>query len=119
MTARAQTFSPDAVGAPDTRSGVILLGGGLAVVSALAASVLGPAALALPFAGLIVYLLLRYPLTLYVAFLYIGLFKGQGVLERLPVDSSLILGLLLGGVCLYRLAHNRFRLPPMLLALPV
>lgn len=97
----------------------ILGGGAIAIGAALAAAVLGPLALALPLAGAVVYLLLRFPLALYVAFLYVGLFKGQGVIERLPVDATLLLGLLLGCVCLHRLLQNRVRLPPMLLMVPV
>src|SRR3982751_2196717 len=70
----------------------------IAVFAALAAASLGVAALGIPLAGGIVYLLVRSPLSLYVAFLYVGLFKGQGILEQLPVDATLLLGLLLGGV---------------------
>jgi O-antigen ligase len=118
MTAWAHSPSPQVIGAGSDRAGAVI-GAGLAVGSALAAAVLGPAALGIPVAGLVAYLLIRYPLVLYVAFLYVGLFKGQGIIERLPIDATLILGLLLGGVCLHRLLENRFRLPAMMLALPV
>lgn len=79
---------------------------------------LGPLALALPIAIAIAYLLVRYPLVLYIAFLYIGLFKGRGAIESLPIDATLMLGALLAGVCLLRLLEGRFRLPPLMLGLP-
>lgn len=119
MTARAQPVGVLGGDLAYPRLGMALLGGGAAVLAALAAAGLGPLALGIPAAGAIVYLLVRYPLVLYIAFLYIGLFKGQGIIERLPVDATLVLGLLLGGVCLQRLLVGRFRLPPMMLALPV
>jgi O-antigen ligase len=87
-------------------------------VAAGATVVLGPLALALPLAGGAAYLLVRYPLVLYVAFLYIGLFKGRGAIDGLPVDVTLLLAALLTGVCLMRLIEGRFRLPPLMLAVP-
>lgn len=120
MTAGARSTSDGLpLGGPSSHLPLLLGGAALATGSAFAAAALGPVALALPVAGAVAYLLLRYPLALYVAFLYIGLFKGQGVIERLPVDATLILGLLLGCVCLHRLLQNRVRLPPMLLSVPV
>jgi O-antigen ligase len=97
----------------------IALGGAASLAAAVAAVMLGPLALAVPVAGAIVYVLARNPLVLYVAFLYIGLFKGEPVIERLPVDATLALGILLGCVCLHRLLTGRFRLPPLMLAGPV
>jgi O-antigen ligase len=122
MTAPAQSMRIEAAGAgrsPGSRGQLAALAIATAVFAALAAAALGPAALGIPIAGGVAYLLVRYPLALYVAFLYVGLFKGQGIIERLPVDATLLLGLLLGGVCLLRLLEGKFRLPPMMLALPV
>lgn len=119
MTARVQPTGLLAGDFAYSRLGMALAGGAATVLAALAAAGLGPLALGIPIAGAIVYLLVRYPLVLYVAFLYIGLFKGQGVIERLPVDATLLLGLLLGTVCLQRLLAGRVRLPPMMLVLPV
>lgn len=119
MTARAQPAALAAGGIVGDRRGAALLGAGAALLAALCAAVLGPVALGIPVGAAIAYLLVRYPLVLYVSFLYIGLFKGQGVIERLPVDATLILAVLLGAVCMQRLLNGRFRLPPMMLALPV
>ncbi|HEX6752913.1 MAG TPA: O-antigen ligase family protein [Solirubrobacterales bacterium] len=96
----------------------VALGATVAAAAAAATVVLGPLALALPVAGGVAYLLVRYPLVLYVAFLYIGLFKGRGAIESSPVDVTLLLGALLAGVCLLRLLEGRFRLPPLMLGLP-
>jgi hypothetical protein len=67
------------------------------------AAVLGIAVLAL---------LARYPPALLVVYVYIGVFKGQGVLTDLPFDITAVLGLLLAAVCLSRLLQGRARRVP-------
>jgi O-antigen ligase len=113
---------PVSVRAPSSRlpegAGTVALGAAVAVGTAAATVALGPLALVLPVVGAIAYLLVRYPLVLYVAFLYIGLFKGRGAIDHLPVDVTLLLGALLAAVCLLRLVEGRFRLPPLMLGLP-
>ena len=119
MTAGAQSMPLRGATTGAGPGRALLPGVAVAFGSAIAAALLGPVALAIPLGCAVVYLLVRYPLVLYVAFLYVGLFKGQGVIERLPVDATLMLGVLLGGVCLYRLYLGRFRLPPMMLTIPI
>jgi O-antigen ligase len=102
------TASPQGIALP------VAIGTGAALVAAVAAVLLGPTALGIPLAGAAAYALVRHPLVLYVAFLYIGLYKGQAVLDALP-DATVALALLLGGVCFHRLLTGRVRTVPPLL----
>src|SRR3954451_20951834 len=119
MTARAQSVSSSLARSGMAGDRALLPGIAIAIGAALAAAFLGPLALGIPVGAAAAYLLVRHPLALYVAFLYVGLFKGLGIIENLPVDATLLLGVLLAGVCLHRLIAGRFRLPPMMLVVPV
>ncbi len=83
----------------------------------MAAFALGPAALALPGALGLAYLLVREPLAIFVGFLYVGVFKDEPLVESLPFDATLGLGLLLICVCTYRVLTGRVRRPPLPFAL--
>jgi O-antigen ligase len=120
VTAQAHGAPVGAIGRPlPLGTAGIALGIAAALAAAATAVALGPSALAVPVGGAIVYVLARNPLVLYVSFLYVGLFKGEPVLRELPVDATLLLGLLLGAVFLHRTYHGRVRLPPLMLAGPV
>jgi O-antigen ligase len=80
---------------------------------------LGPVALAIP-AGLAACLfLVREPLALLTLYVYVGLFKDQAVVQAIPFDVTLALGLLLVGLCFFRWASGRARPVPIALAAPV
>jgi O-antigen ligase len=96
-----------------------LLGLALAAVAALAAVKAGPIALAIPFVIAIVAFFLREPLALLALYLVIGLFKEQAVVQALPVDATLALGLLLAVVCGVRLVTGRVRAVPFGFALTI
>jgi O-antigen ligase len=99
------------------------LAGGLALgaagLAAAASVLLGPIALGLPFLGAAAWLLLRRPLLLFVLFLHIGLFKNQPVVEAIPADATLLLGVLLAGVCVNRAIAGRVASIPVLFAAPL
>jgi O-antigen ligase len=97
----------------------IALGAGAAALCAGAAVTLGPAALGIPAALVACILLAREPLALLTLYVYVGLFKEQAVVAALPVDATLALGLLLGGVCLARWAAGRAHAVPLGLAAPL
>jgi O-antigen ligase len=82
------------------------------VLAAALAVALGPAALATA-AGLVcLAVLVRYPPALLVVYVYIGVFKGQGILGDVPLDVTAALGVVLALVCLSRLAQGRARPVP-------
>jgi O-antigen ligase len=56
--------------------------------------------------------LLREPLVLYVAFLYVGVFKDEPFVEALPLDVTVLLGCLLALVLLWRVLQRRVLRPP-------
>jgi O-antigen ligase len=85
----------------------------------LAAVHVGPRALALPVVIALVAFLVREPLALLALFLVIGLFKEQAVVQSLPVDATLALGVLLAVVCGVRLASGRVRAVPFGFALTI
>lgn len=91
----------------------------LAVLSASAAVLLGPVALALPVAGVAVVLLVRHPPVLLAVYLHVGVFKGAPAFSAVPVDATVALGLLLAAVCLFRLLEGRVRLVPVGVAAPL
>jgi O-antigen ligase len=97
----------------------VLLGLAFAVLAALAAVHVGPRALALPVVIALVAFLVREPLALLALFLVIGLFKEQAVVQSLPVDATLALGVLLAVVCGVRLASGRVRAVPFGFALTI
>ena len=72
----------------------VAVAAGTAVLSAAAAVILGPAALALPFGLALVAVLVRYPPALLVIYGYIGIFKGEPLVADLPFDVTLVLGVL-------------------------
>ena len=90
----------------------VAVAAGTAVLSAAAAVILGPAALALPFGLALVAVLVRYPTALLVSYGYIGIFKGEPLVADLPFDMTLALGVLLALVCLHRLIEGRVRPVP-------
>lgn len=93
-----------------------LVAAGLAAGAALA---LGPAALAIPAGLAACVFLVREPLALLTLYVYAGLFKEEPVVEAIPFDVTLALGLLLAVVCLFRWASGRARGIPLALAAPV
>jgi O-antigen ligase len=97
----------------------VLLGLAFAVVAAFAAVRVGPMALAIPVAIAIVAFFLREPLALLALYLVIGLFKEQAVVQSLPVDATLALGLLLAVVCGIRLVSGRVSAVPFGFALTI
>ena len=94
------------------RTGVTGLAVAGVLVATAAAVALGPVALALPVAGVLAVALVRAPLVLYVAFLYIGVFKDEAFVKASPVDPTLLLLVLLVGVCAHRLATGRVKRVP-------
>lgn len=94
-------------------------GAAATVLSAGTAVALGPLALVLPVGIVVAFLLSRYPAVLLAAYLYVGIFKGEAVLESLPFDVTAALGLLLGFVCLTRLINGRARHPPVFMLVPM
>jgi O-antigen ligase len=97
----------------------VLAATAVAEIAAIAAITVGPAALAIPLAIAGGLFLIREPLALLTLFLYVGLFKEQAVVNAVPVDVTLVLGLLLGGVCFARWAAGRARRIPLGLVAPV
>jgi O-antigen ligase len=103
------TTAPTLIRAPLPRQGgqAAIALTGAAVAAGLAAALLGPVALALPVAALLVAWLVRHPQALLVTFVSIGVFKGTPLLDLLPADPTLALGLLLVGVCVARVLNGR------------
>lgn len=100
--------------APRGLSGWALgLGTAVAVFSAAAAVALGPIALALPLGLGVVAFFVRFPPALLVVYVYIGIFKGERVVESLPFDVTLALGVLLALVCLHRVLERRVHTLPL------
>src|SRR5215207_3979550 len=99
--------------------GQLMLGSAVAVVSAAAALMAGPIALAIPAVVAVVAFLLREPLALLALYLQVGLFKEEAFVRSLPVDATLALGLLLAVVCGVRLVSGKVRAVPYLFALAV
>jgi O-antigen/teichoic acid export membrane protein/O-antigen ligase len=102
------------------------IGGGEAILALAAAGfaaaatvALGPKALAIPVAVIVVLLLLREPLLLLNLYLVVGLFKDQAVVKSLPVDATLALGMLVALACGLRLATGRVRRIPYGFALTI
>jgi O-antigen ligase len=96
-----------------------LLAGLVAVAAAAAAVLVGPVALGIPVALAMVAFFLREPLALLALFLEVGLFKDESVVKALPIDATLVLGLLLALVCGVRLVSGRVRGMPFGLALTI
>jgi O-antigen ligase len=97
----------------------VLLGLALAVLAAIAAVQVGPTAMAIPVVVAVVAFFLREPLALLALYLVIGLFKEQAIVQSLPVDATLALGLLLAVVCGVRLVSGRVRAVPFGFALTI
>lgn len=94
-------------------------GAAAATVAAGVAITMGPVGVAIPLALALCLLLIREPLALLTLFVYIGLFKEQGVVKALPFDITGGLGVLLVGVCFSRFASGRARTVPLGLVAPV
>jgi O-antigen ligase len=103
----------------DLPAAPVAVGAGAATIAAAAAVAIGPAALALPVALALGLFLVREPLALLTLYVYIGLFKEQAIVAALPVDATLLLGALLGGVCFARWVAGRARPIPLGLAAPL
>ena len=97
---------------PLTGGTALVAGAAAALLAAGLAVLLGPLALAALAAALVGAALCREPLLLYVAFLYVGVFKDEPFVEALPVDATAALGGLLALVLLQRLYQQRVRRPP-------
>jgi O-antigen ligase len=95
------------------------LGAAAAAVASGAAVTLGPVALAIPAGLAACVFLVREPLALLTLYVYVGLFKEQAVVQAIPFDVTLALGLLLAGLCFVRWASGRARPIPVALAAPV
>jgi hypothetical protein len=89
-----------------------VLGLAAALVAAGAAVALGPLALGIVVVIAFGWLFVRYPPALLVAYGYVGIFKGEPVLEDLPFDITVALGILLALICLHRLLEGRARPVP-------
>jgi O-antigen ligase len=59
------------------------------------------------------------PPILLAVFLQVGIFKGASAFDAAPVDVTAVLGLLLAGVCLHRVANGRLMRPPAWLLAPL
>jgi len=91
---------------------VVGLSGLAALIAAAGAVLVGPAIVALPFALAAAVVLARYPVVLYVCFLFVGVFKGLPLFEAIPFDITLMLGGLLAIVCASRLITAQGRTLP-------
>jgi O-antigen ligase len=116
MSARALDLGS---GTNRSSAALILLGGAVATLSALLAVMLGPSALGVPVLAVVAVLLARHPLVLFVVFGHIGLFKEQPVIEVLPFDATVALGILLALVCFQRVLSGRATSPPFMFVLPL
>lgn len=83
------------------------------VSAGVLAALLGPVALAVPAAIATAWWLVRHPPALLAIYLTIGVFKGTPLLERLPVDVTLLLAALLALVCAERLLSGRALTVPL------
>jgi O-antigen ligase len=92
---------------------------GAVTVAGVAAVAVGPKALAIPVAVIVVAFFLREPLALLALYLEIGLFKEEAVVQSLPVDATLLLGMLVALVCGIRLVTGRVRAVPYGFALAI
>jgi hypothetical protein len=117
MSSRA--LAPRLPGKHRLNRGESLLGLALAAVAATAAVRVGAIAIAIPVVIAIVAFFLREPLALLALYLVIGLFKEEAVVQSLPVDATLALGLLLALVCGVRLVSGRVRAVPFGFALTI
>ncbi|MFL5688763.1 MAG: O-antigen ligase family protein [Chloroflexota bacterium] len=92
---------------------------GAVAVAGVAAVAVGPKALAIPVAVLVVAFFLREPLALLALYLEVGLFKEEAVVKSLPIDATLALGMLVALVCGIRLITGRVRAVPYGFALTI
>jgi O-antigen ligase len=118
MSAKALDLNLGA-GPDRSTAALILLGGLVGCLSALLAVMLGPAALGVPVLAVIALMLVRHPLVLFVVFGHIGLFKQEPVIEALPFDATVALGILLLAVCLQRVLSRRATAPPFMFLVPL
>jgi O-antigen ligase len=116
MSARALDLG---AGPDRSTAAMLLLGGAVATVAALLAVMLGPSALGVPILAVLAVLLVRHPLVLFVVFGHIGLFKEQPVIDALPFDATVALGILLALVCAQRVLSGRATMPPLMFVLPL
>jgi O-antigen/teichoic acid export membrane protein/O-antigen ligase len=107
-----RAVSPRLPGPRRVATGEVVLALAAAAFCALATVALGPKALAIPFAVAVVWFFFREPLALLNLYLVVGLFKEQPVVKSLPIDATLLLGLLLALVCGVRLLQGRVRPVP-------
>ncbi len=117
MTARV--LAPQLPPRTDLGPGAAALAAAAAAFAAVAALTIGPVALAIPPAIAGGLFLVREPLALLTLYLYIGLFKEQAIVNAVPADVTLLLGLLLAGVCCARWAAGRARRIPLGFAAPL
>jgi O-antigen ligase len=92
---------------------------GAVAVACVAAVAVGPKALAIPVAVVVVAFFLREPLALLALYLEIGLFKDEAGVRSLPIDATLALGILVALVCGIRLVTGRVRAVPYGFALTI
>jgi O-antigen ligase len=95
------------------------LAAGVVAVASVAAMAMGPVAVAIPPAVAAALFLVRQPLALLTLYTYVGLFKEQPVVEAVPGDVTVLLGVLLCAVCAGRWLSGRVRGVPLGLAAPI
>jgi hypothetical protein len=115
----ARAVSPRIPGARRVGGSEAFLAAAAAAFAAAATVALGPKALAIPVAAVAVLFLLREPLALLNLYLVVGLFKDQAVVKSLPIDATLLLGLLVAVACGWRLVSGRVRRVPYGFALTI
>jgi O-antigen/teichoic acid export membrane protein len=115
----ARAVLPRLPGARRVGGSEALLALAAAGFAAAATVALGPKALAIPLAAVVVLFLLRQPLALLNLYLVVGLFKDQAVVKSLPVDATLLLGMLVALACGWRLLSGRVRRVPYGFALTI
>jgi O-antigen ligase len=114
MSARALAPRRVALGWPGTALVIAV-----PAVAAAATVAVGPIALGIPVLVAFVAFCLREPTALLALYLEIGLFKSQPVVNSLPVDATLALGLLVALVCGVRLVNGRVNTVPYGFALTI
>ena len=90
-----------------------LIATGVAVVAGAAAVLLGPLALAIPFAAVAAYLLVRDPPVLLALFVFVPYFEAAPGIRSIPVDPTAgLAALVLLAIALRLLSGEPWRLPP-------